>query len=512
MTIAALDLGTTSVKALRVDRAGGAAARRSAALPLHTGSAGRATQPIEAAWAAVAGVLAEVAAAPGDPIEAVALSGAMHALAPIDAAGRAMDEAMTWADRRAADVADRLKAGLDPATLEAMYWRTGCPWSVLYHPARLRWLGGGRHAAATWASIKDAVVHRLTGVWATDVSLASATGLLDIHRRRWDAASLELASTEAEALPPLVEPEHIVGRVTPEAAGRTGLAVGTPVVCGASDGALANLGAGAGVGETVVTVGTSAAVRRLVVRPAFHPERATWCYIAPGGRWLAGAAMNSGGIAIQRLLDDAYAGEADPWATMEAEAGSVAAGAEGALVLPFVEGERDLVWPHRAGRRVVGFDEARHGRPHLARATLEGVCYAVATLWAVVHGADADDARVRPTTARLTGGIVRSKLWRQVLADVLGVALLPVEAADASALGAGAVGWAALGEEVDWAAARAWAGPTPPSPPPADGGWVAPNVEPRAAYRASYEKWVAACRERGWWLVERSNRYSERTF
>jgi len=486
MRIAALDIGTSRVKAIAVDGRGNLLGRCDVELPRLLGDGGTAAQPIEPVVDAAQQSLRGLIEPCGDRrFEALAVSGAMHALAPIGADDRPLAAAMTWADRRAAGVADATADEVEDR--DALYRRTGCPWSALYHPPRLRWWAGREPRARRWVGIKDAVLHRLTDRWATDASLASATGLLDIHRGAWDGEALGLAGVGAATLPELVEPTAIVGKLTAGAARATGLARGLPVVAGASDGALANLGAGAGPGEAVVTVGTSAAVRRLVDRPMLHPRRRTWCYIAPGRRWLAGAAMNSGGIAVDRLFREAYRGEADPWAVMPEEAAAVPIGSEGVTVMPFVHGERELIWPRQAGWRVEGFDAGRHHRGHLARATLEAVTMAAATLWEAVASLAGEGDRPGEA-ARLTGGITRSPLWRQMLADVLGVTLKPIEAADASATGAAAL------------AIDAMTGRPPSSLKVEPEPMIRPNAEHHEAYQALRRRWIERCRALGWWL------------
>lgn len=486
MRVVALDIGTTMVKALAVDQTGAMVGRHDARLPLHTDAENAATQPIDAVLRAAAEALRAITdGAPGGRVDALAVSGAMHSLAPIGADDRPLAEAMTWADRRAAAVADAMAAEVDDP--DDLYRRSGCPWSTLYHPPRLRWWAARLPGVRRWVGIKDAALHWLTGRWATDASLASATGLLDIQRGAWDEQALGLAGVGAAELAELVEPTEVIGGLTEEAAEATGLAAGLPVVAGASDGALANVGAGAAVGETVVTVGTSAAVRRLVDRPRLHPRRRAWCYRAPGQRWLAGAAMNSGGIAVEHMLAQWYGDEAEPWKMMAREAGHVPVGSDGVMVMPFVSGERELVWPRDAGWRVEGFDRGRHGRGHVARATLEAVAMAVATLLDVAAELDYGTA-ARSGVARLTGGITRSPLWRGMLADVLGVSLRPVEAADASAMGAAALALGAMDH------------PRPASFAVEGCGVIRPNPEHHAAYGKARRRWIARCRQLGWWL------------
>src|SRR5205085_7338377 len=185
-----------------------------------------------------------------------------------------------------------------------LYQRTGCPLVSSYHPAKLRWWleeqPGLAARAARFVSLKDYVFWRLTGRWATDIGLASTTGLLDIRHFNWDSDALGLAGIGAGRLPGLVRPAAISGEVTAEAAKLTGLRAGLPVAAGSSDGGAANLGAGAiHAGQSVVTLGTSGAIRRLVDRPLLDTAARTSCCVLDDGQWIAGGAITNAALAGQ---------------------------------------------------------------------------------------------------------------------------------------------------------------------------------------------------------------------
>lgn len=440
-----LDLGTTHVKSVALSRGGRVLA--AAARPVATAAPqpGRAEQDAEAVWEAAAAALAEAAAAVGPgSIAAIALSGAMHTCLPVAADGSALAPALTWADQRAVDICRRLRASAD---ITGLYRRTGCPLQPIYHIAKLRWWSEQAPAiarrTALFVTLKDFVLHRLTGIWVADPSTWSATGLLDIRRCRWDGEALALAGIDPARLPPLASPFSEAGRLTAEAARSTGLPSGLPVILGASDGALANLGSGAlAPGQVVISVGTSGAVRQWVAEPRLDPAQRTWCYLLAEGRWFAGGAVNNAGLAVQWVRDCFYAGESgEPLAAgferLFAEAAQTPLGAGGLRCLPFFAGERSPYFRAEARAAFVGLSW-EHGRGHLARAVLEAVALRLADIW------DALGIAPNGEPARLAGGILRCPFWAQLLGDALGVELAAVEAADASAVGAALLAQAAL--------------------------------------------------------------------
>jgi len=464
-----LDLGTTNCKAVLLDEDGRVKAAASDGYRLQVPHPGWAEQDVIHVWEAVKKVLRAVAGSPTPP-KGICFSGAMHSLFPIaDDAGTPMSNAMTWADARATAVYRGLIADTDT---HALYRRTGCPVHSTYHLQRLRWWNRVEpeiaRAAYLWVGLKDWILHALTGVWASDLSLASTTGLLNLQTLTWDTGVLRLAEVLPEQLPRLVSSSAVVGHLTGEAAAATGLPAGLPVIAGGSDGAMASFGTGiARPGQTVITVGTSGAVRKIVAEPWFDPGERTFCYlltdrastkIAPttpvpsigapfadaSGEplWFIGGAINNGGLALQWVAEKMYPELAGPAAfeQLAADAESVPPGAEGVFLLPYFAGERSPHWAPKDKGMLYGLG-MQHTRKHIARAAMEGVANCLADVWDALYGSETAKGEM----VRLTGGITRTPLWAQTLADMLGVPLMALEVADTSATGAALLGMHALG-------------------------------------------------------------------
>lgn len=444
-----LDLGTTAVKAVALSPEQEVVAQASTDYPLLTGGTpGRAVQKVGDIWRGVVSVLRRLdQRVPLQEAAGLCFSGAMHSLLPVTEGGEPLAPALTWADSRAAPVAAALRREVDE---KALYARTGCPLQATYYPARLRWwqAQGVPGDTAYFVGLKDWVLQRLTGRWAADTGLASTTGLLDIYRRTWDEEALALAGVTPQQLLPLIAPDAIAGEVTPQAAAATGLPVHLPVVAGNHDGGLANIGVGASQpGAMAITVGTSGAIRLIVNTPCLDPQMRTWCYVLAEQKWLAGGAVNNGGLALQWIREHFFQDVAGDWQARTkavlAEAAQIPAGAEGVIVLPYFAGERTPHWDADAQATIHGL-RLRHTRAHVARALLEGVAFCLADVWRALESGLADDFdRSRPVY--LTGGITHSRLWCQIVSDVLGLPLRPSGPADASARGAALLGLRALG-------------------------------------------------------------------
>jgi gluconokinase len=475
-----LDLGTTSCKAVALSREGQVVATASANVELHTDHTGRAEQDANEYWLAVCEVLRRVMleAAP-NIVTTIGLSGAMHSLLPIDAGNQPLGMARTWADTRAASVIADLRASCD---VEAIYRATGCPVQALYHPAALRWMREHEpdrfSAVAKFVSITDFIAHRLTDKWQAGAGLASTTGLMRVDGGAWSKDALTLAGVERERLP-LIGDEML--QITPDAANATGLPDGTFVRQGGSDGAMANFGAvGAEPGNIVVTLGTSGAVRRIVDAPTFDHQQRTWCYRLLQNRWLAGGAINGGGVVLDWVRHTFYSGNSDDDAAFPAmldEAMTAPPGSGGLIVLPHHAGERNPYFRADMTGSMRGLT-LNHRRAHIARATLEGIACTLATLLDIVRDLP-PSLRDASQPIALTGGLTRHAAWMQLLADVLDTPLRPITLADASAIGAARI------------ALQQFQSSSSGDPPDRPAQIVTPRSETRAAYRALRQRFDA---------------------
>jgi gluconokinase len=221
------------------------------------------------------------------------------------------------------------------------------------------------------------------------------------------------------------------------------------VVVGAGDGPLANLGLGAvDPGVAACSIGTSGALRVMVEKPAVDPLGGVFCYALTEDRWVVGGAINNGGI----VLD--WAGSAlapdvgtDPEALLEL-AGRVPAGCGGLIMLPYLLSERAPHWSALPRGAYIGLTR-EHRREHLIRAAIEGVCQQLALVLQSMRSAGNEVRSIRAT-----GGFARSPLWRQILADTLGMDVQFPAGHEGSGFGAALLGMQALGlvDSIDVAA------------------------------------------------------------
>lgn len=440
--IVALDLGTTSCRALVFDQDGRVAGQASQAYPLHTPRPGYAEQdPAEllaAADAVVPAALARAGARP-EAVLGISLCTYLHAVIALDAAGGCLTPVITWADGRAAPQVDAMRARPD---WHDLYARTGCPPHPMYPLYKLIWLREHQPAlfaaAARFSSIKPLLLEHWTGRWVEDYGIASGSGLFNLAALDWDPGALALAGVRREQLPAPVPTTARFG-LTAAAAARLGLRPGTPVVAGAGDGVLSSLGSGAiAPGVLVAMVGTSGALRARVDRPVADPQARVWCYYLDRDAWILGGSLNNGGIVL-RWIRDRFYGPETPYEQIIAEAAAAPAGSGSLVFLPYLAGERSPGFNARA--RGVWFGLGlEHGRPHLVRSALEAVAYRLYSVLGPLEELTGPAAEIR-----CSGGFARSRPWLQICADVFGRPVTVPSQTEGSALGAFILGAVALG-------------------------------------------------------------------
>jgi gluconokinase len=460
-----IDIGTTSTKAVAYGLDGRIVARHgvdTALLRPVPEAAEQDPQAIVDAVRACLRAVAEACGAAGCSVIGVSFSAAMHSVIALDAAGRPLTRSLTWADNRAAAVAQRIAAGAGGVALAR---RTGTPIHPMAPLSKIAWLRAAAPElagpATRFVGIKEFVLQALCGQWLLDQSIASATGLLDVARLDWDDEALALAGVRRAQLGPLVPTRHVVQGLPATAAAALGLAAGTPLVIGANDGVLSNLGLDAiRPGEIALTIGTSGALRAVVDRPLADAHGRAFCYVLTEDRWVVGGPVSNGGAALQWAretfargpADAAVARGADAYEALEAIAAGVPAGARGLLFHPYLAGERAPHW--NAALRASFFGLApQHGLPEMLRAVHEGVILGLRAVLPLVEALAG-----RSTRLKAAGGFARSALWRQMAADVFDRELVVPTDVESSCRGAALLGLSALGRLPDLEAAGALLG------------------------------------------------------
>lgn len=443
-----LDIGTTSTMAIAARLPGDVLAVASRPVTLSSPHAGWAEEDPEQWWANSIDVLREVTSAlPASDIAGICVTGMLPAVVLLDAEGALLRPSIQQSDGRCATEVDDLRREVDEA---AFLQRTGNGINQQLVAAKLRWIA--RHEPAVFARIAtvfgsyDYINWRLTGTRAVEQNWALEAGFTDLVSGTIADDLVTLAGIPREAVPPRMVSHEQMGTVSAEAAVATGLPPGLPVFGGAADHIVSALGAGiaqagdvllkfGGAGDIVVATDRALPDARLYLDYHLVPG-----LLAPNG------CMASSGSALNwlgGLIGQSTEGER-PHGALDALAADVPAGSEGLICLPYFLGEKTPIHDPLARGSFVGLSLS-HGRGHIWRALLEAVAFGFR------HHVDVlDEIGHAPRRFMASDGGTNSRIWMQIMADVLGEPVQLLDNHYGSALGAAFVAAMGCGLAKDW--------------------------------------------------------------
>lgn len=471
-----IDFGGGSSKATLIDTAGNIVAEHSVEYPTYYPSLGWCEQA-PADWDQalaenVKGLFAESGIAPGD-ILAIAIDSATHTWVMCDRDDQPIRPAIHWTDSRSRKQAEYLKKEYGDLIFEKSYHRPDTIWTL----PQLLWVR--EEEPELFSRIhhiffeKDYIRFGLTGVYCTDFIEAQGSMLFDCNTGKWSEELLALAGISEDSLPPVVKPTDVIGSVTEEAAARTGLAEGTPVICGTTDTVLEVFASGAvHPGDVTVKLATAGRICVITDRPYPNRHLVNYSHVAEGF-WYPGTATKAAASSY-RWYRDTFGGS---YEELNRGAQNVPVGCEGLMYHPYINGELTPYADPMLCGSFIGM-RATHTRAHFTRSVLEGVALSL------LHSKKTLEEIGIPHGDRATiiGGGAKGELWRQITADCLGMELTMTRSSDSS-LGSAMLAGVAVGVFAT----------------PADAvkacvkevGITVPNPENTAKYEALFQKYVA---------------------
>lgn len=386
-------------------------------------------------------------------VQAVGLSGQMHGVVLLDEENRVLRPSIIWADQRSAAQSLEITERVGADRLVSLVSNPALPG---FSASKILWIR--EHEPAIFARArrvllpKDYIRYRLTGMQAIEISDAAGTNLLDVQHGIWSDAVLDAIELDPALLPPVIPADAVAGTITTEVAQLTGLPPGTPVAGGGADNACAAVGNGVvRPGLALVSIGTSGVVlayaaAHRVDNSAAVPRVHTFNHAVPNAWYLMGVTQGAG-LSLRWLRDNIGLPERalERWTGLDAydiltrEAESIAPGSDGLFFLPYLQGERTPHLDPYARGGWLGLT-ASHDRRHLVRAVLEGVAFSLKDCFNIIREQGLPIEQVRAT-----GGGAKSSLWRQIIADVLGVELATTNAQEGPAFGAALLAGVATG-------------------------------------------------------------------
>lgn len=436
-----IDIGTSGTKTLLIDQAGNVLAEANAEYPLHQPKPGWTEQDPEDWWKAtvktVRAVVKKAKLKPTD-VRAIGLSGQMHGSVFLDKNDKVIRPALLWNDQRTAAECDEITSAAGGR--KALIKMVANPALTGFQAPKILWLRNNEKRnfdrLAKVLLPKDDIRRRLTGDYVTEVSDASGTLLLDVVRRNWSKKLLSKIGLDTDLLPSVVESDEVTGTLTPAAAKALGLSTECKVVGGAGDCAAGAVGNGVvKKGILSTSIGTSGVMFVHSDEPQYDASGRlhTFCH-AVNGKWhMMGVNLTSGG-SLQWWVDSVIQGltgfsAKNRYEAATAEAAKIAAGSDGLVFLPYLNGERTPHADPNARGAFVGMN-LTHQRGHMTRSVMEGITFALRDSLEIITSLGVPVRQIRAS-----GGGSKNPLWRQMQADVFGKKITTLEVEQGPAFG-----------------------------------------------------------------------------
>lgn len=437
--VLAIDIGTTSTKVLAVGAHCEVIKSHQEFYPTQYPCPGYVEQNVEQIFAAVQHSVSEVLStiSTDSKLAGVCFSCAMHSILAVDTLGNPLTPVIIWADTRSSEQAKKLK---NTELGKKIHNQTGTAIHPMSPFCKLLWWKEHNpellQQAYKFISIKEYVVHQWSGHFVVDYSIASATGMFDIHTLEWSKDVLEFIGILPEKLSTPVSSNFSVSLSSDKTFNAR--LKNVPIFMGASDGCLAQLGSGAmNEGDLTITVGTSGAVRRVGVNGLKDPDRKLFRYLLDDSTLIVGGATNNGTVILDWFGRE-FVSPTSTLTDLVKLADEIPAGSEGLVALPFLLGERAPIYnPDAKG---VFFNiTLRHTKAHFIKALMEGICFELLSIVNSLEEVCGSSKRVL-----VSGGITHAPEWVQLLSTILDKELIVSGTHDASAMGAAAIAFKAL--------------------------------------------------------------------
>ena len=429
-----IDYGTGGCKTTVLDETGRFVGEASTEFQTFHDHPGWSEQEPQDWWDALKSALGKLAAKGIDlkSIAACALDGSTHNAVLLDAQYKPVRRTIMWTDQRATAECEALKAGWGEKIFSTCYQMPAPTWTL----PQMMWLKANEPAVLEKTAhvlfVKDYVRYLLTGEAATDSIEAQGTLFFDMAKSVWDPDLVQMAGLSIDKLPRLIAPTDIAGHVTAEAAAATGLPEGMPVVCGSSDSAVEDYGAGAvEPGDLIIKLATAGNVNAMTAAAHPHPKTLTYSHIVPS-MWYSVSATNAAALCMRWLRDTFYrdngdrGDNGDAWKRIEGEASGSPIGSNGVFFHPYLQGERCPYWDANLRASFTGVSISST-RGDFARALMEGVAFSLRDCYRTL-----EEMKLPVKRIFLIGGGARSALWSEIVANVFNCTVAVPQPGDAS--------------------------------------------------------------------------------
>ena len=460
------DVGTSGAKSVLIDDEGKILGNSYIEYPLLTPRSGWAEQNPEWYWNAVADTISAVISQsridPGE-IKGISISALAPACILVDKDLRPLQNAHIWMDRRGVAESEWLKEKMGD---DLSFDTSGNIIDPYYATVKLLWEKNNRpdlyRKTYKIQTAADYPAMKLTGKAVTDYSNASLFGIgNDIREKKWRTDIIEEIGLDADKFPDQHPCDAVIVEVTKEAAARTGLRAGTPVVAGTVDANAAYIASGAiADGDFSLAMGTAGCMGVIHKDPLFTRNMVSIVHGANSQNTYSTLATTVSFGAVTRYFRDNFGQferfsakmlNIDEYDLLNLEIQKVSAGSDGLIVLPYLMGERTPIWDTKARGLIFGLSIS-HTRGHMFKALMEGATYALYDNFRYMQ-----ENNLKITMPLYVGeGGAKSRAWRQIIADVLDVPVAYMRESKGAPVGNAIIAGVGTGVFKDYDIAKKW--------------------------------------------------------
>lgn len=406
-------------------------------------------------------------------ILAISIDSATHTSVLCDENFKPLRPAIFWTDSRSVLQVEKLKKEFGSVIFEKCFH---CPDTIWTLP-QLLWVK--ENEPENFSKLryiffeKDYIRFKLTGSYYTDNIEAQGSMMFDCRKNKWSEELLQIAGIREEMLPPIVKPTDIIGKVTRQAAERSGLKEGTPVICGTTDTVMEVFASGAvHTGNATVKLATAGRICVITDKPYPSQHLVNYPHVADN-LWYPGTATKAA-AASYRWYRDTFGGN---YQELDAGAEKIPVGCEGLMYHPYINGELTPYGDSVLCGDFIGIRTV-HTKAHFTRSVLEGVSLSLLHSKKTMESMGIE----LPGKATIIGGGAKGALWGQITADCLGMQLMKTKRSDSS-LGSAMLAGVAMGVFGDCeAAVKACI---------KEDGIINPIEENREKYEKLFDEYVA---------------------
>ncbi len=438
-----IDIGTTGTKAIIFDEKGGIKGAAHEEYDIISPKPQWIEQDVEIWWRALKNTVKTAlkgTGVRGEEIQGVGTAVLTPAVVPVDRKGTPLRNAILMIDRRSVKQAEWIKEHIGENRIFEITGNRIAPGA--FSAPSILWIKENEpriyERTHKFLNVNGYVVNRMTDEFSTDYTQASASLIFEMRRKRWSEEILDFMDLSMDKLPTIYPSSGVVGTLSTRAAEELHIKSGVPIVAGANDTSCACVGAGAVKnGTTFISIGTTIVFVHLTETPRFDLRLLNRLHAVPGLYLMMGA-ISTAGAAYRWLRDqlcdleriESLRLKVDPYRLMDEKAERSTLGANGLIAMPYFSGERAPIWNPNARGMLFGLT-LNHTKADVIRAFLEGAAYCARDILEVLISRGVEINRIR-----IGGGGAKSKLWRQIIADVLEYSILLPQVTEAGALGA----------------------------------------------------------------------------